>query len=98
MLRGSIPALVTPFTKAGAFDHKAFRAFVEWPIAEGSSGLVPVGTTGESPTLSHEEHREVVKTCVEVTKGRVPVVAGAGSNNTEEAVGLVRYAEEVGAD
>jgi 4-hydroxy-tetrahydrodipicolinate synthase len=98
MLRGSIPALVTPFTAAGAFDKKAFRDFVEWQITEGSSGLVPVGTTGESPTLSHEEHREVVKTCVEVAKGRVPVVAGAGSNNTEEAVGLVQFAEKVGAD
>jgi 4-hydroxy-tetrahydrodipicolinate synthase len=98
MLRGSIPALVTPFTRAGAFDQKAFRAFVEWQIAEGSSGLVPVGTTGESPTLSHDEHREVVKTCVEVAKGRVPVIAGAGSNNTEEAVGLVRFAEKVGAN
>src|SRR5262245_11183917 len=98
MLRGSIPALVTPFTVAGAFDKKAFRDFVEWQITEGSSGLVPVGTTGESPTLSHEEHREVVKTCVEVARGRVPVVAGAGSNNTEEAVGLVKFAEKVGAD
>jgi 4-hydroxy-tetrahydrodipicolinate synthase len=98
MLRGSMPALVTPFTKAGGFDEKAFRALVEWQIAEGSSGLVPVGTTGESPTLSHEEHREVVRTCVEVAKGRVPVVAGAGSNNTEEAVGLVQFAEKVGAD
>jgi 4-hydroxy-tetrahydrodipicolinate synthase len=98
MLRGSIPALVTPFTRAGAFDHKAFRDFVEWQITEGSSGLVPVGTTGESPTLSHEEHREVVKTCVEVARGRVPVVAGAGSNNTEEAVSLVQFAEKVGAD
>jgi 4-hydroxy-tetrahydrodipicolinate synthase len=98
MLRGSMPALVTPFTKAGGFDEKAFRALVEWQIAEGSSGLVPVGTTGESPTLSHEEHREVVRTCVEMAKGRVPVVAGAGSNNTEEAVGLVQFAEKVGAD
>jgi 4-hydroxy-tetrahydrodipicolinate synthase len=98
MLRGSIPALVTPFTVAGAFDKKAFRDFVEWQISEGSSGLVPVGTTGESPTLSHEEHREVVRTCVEVARGRVPVVAGAGSNNTEEAVGLVQFAEKVGAN
>ena len=98
MFRGSIPALVTPFTSAGAFDHKTFRGFVEWQIAEGSSGLVPVGTTGESPTLSHDEHREVVKTCVEVAKGRVPVIAGSGSNNTDEAVGLVKFAEEVGAD
>jgi 4-hydroxy-tetrahydrodipicolinate synthase len=89
---------VTPFEKNGGFDEKAFRAFVEWQIAEGTKGLVPVGTTGESPTLSHDEHRRVVKACVETAKGRVPVVAGAGSNNTDEAVGLVRYAEEVGAD
>jgi 4-hydroxy-tetrahydrodipicolinate synthase len=98
MLRGSLTALVTPFDKDGRFDEKAFRAFVEWQIAEGTTGLVPVGTTGESPTLSHEEHRQVVKACVEVSNGRVPVVAGAGSNNTQEAVGLVKYAESVGAD
>jgi 4-hydroxy-tetrahydrodipicolinate synthase len=89
---------VTPFTKAGAFDRKAFSELVEWQIGEGSSGLVPVGTTGESPTLSHDEHRDVVKTCIEVTRGRVPVIAGAGSNNTEEAVGLVQFAEQAGAD
>ncbi|TIV21453.1 MAG: 4-hydroxy-tetrahydrodipicolinate synthase, partial [Mesorhizobium sp.] len=98
MLRGSLTALVTPFEKSGRFDEKAFRAFVEWQIAEGTTGLVPVGTTGESPTLSHEEHRQVVKVAIEVAKGRVPVVAGAGSNNTEEAVGLVQYAEKAGAD
>ncbi|NGN40674.1 4-hydroxy-tetrahydrodipicolinate synthase [Mesorhizobium sp. CGMCC 1.15528] len=98
MLRGSLTALVTPFEKSGRFDEKAFRAFVEWQIAEGTTGLVPVGTTGESPTLSHDEHRLVVKACVEVAKGRVPVVAGAGSNNTAEAVGLVEHAEKVGAD
>ena len=98
MLRGSITALVTPFAKSGGFDEKAFRAFVDWQIAEGSKGLVPVGTTGELPTLSHDEHRQVVKVCVEVAKGRVPVIAGAGSNNTEEAVGLVQFAEKVGAD
>ena len=98
MLRGSITALVTPFAKSGGFDEKAFRAFVDWQIAEGTSGLVPVGTTGELPTLSHDEHRQVVKVCVEVAKGRVPVIAGAGSNNTEEAVGLVQYAEKIGAD
>ncbi len=98
MLRGSLTALVTPFTSDRRFDEKAFRAFVDWQIAEGTSGLVPVGTTGESPTLSHEEHRAVVKTCVEQAKGRVPVVAGAGSNNTEEAVGLVKFAEQAGAD
>jgi 4-hydroxy-tetrahydrodipicolinate synthase len=98
MLRGSLTALVTPFTRDGRFDEKAFRAFVEWQIAEGTLGLVPVGTTGESPTLSHEEHRQVVRACVETAAGKVPVVAGAGSNNTEEAIGLVRFAEEVGAD
>lgn len=98
MLRGSMTALVTPFQKDGGFDEKAFRAFVEWQIAEGTQGLVPVGTTGESPTLSHEEHRQVVKACVEVAKGRVPVIAGAGSNNTVEAVDLVEHAETVGAD
>ena len=98
MFRGSITALVTPFTASGALDEKAFRDFVDWQIAEGTSGLVPVGTAGESPTLSHDEHRQVVKVCVEVAKGRVPVIAGAGSNNTEEAISLVRYAESVGAD
>jgi len=98
MLRGSLTALVTPFEKDGALAEKAFRDLVEWQIAEGTAGLVPVGTTGESPTLSHDEHRRVVKACVEVARGRVPVVAGAGSNNTAEAVGLVQYAEEVGAD
>lgn len=98
MLRGSLTALVTPFDKNGRLDEKAFRELVEWQIAEGTTGLVPVGTTGESPTLSHDEHRHVVKMCVEVARGRVPVVAGAGSNNTEEAVGLVKFAESVGAD
>jgi 4-hydroxy-tetrahydrodipicolinate synthase len=89
---------VTPFDRNGRFDEKAFRAFAEWQIAEGTRGLVPVGTTGESPTLSHEEHRHVVRACVEVAGGRVPVVAGAGSNNTEEAIGLVQHAEKAGAD
>ncbi|MDH6230017.1 4-hydroxy-tetrahydrodipicolinate synthase [Mesorhizobium soli] len=98
MLRGSMTALVTPFQTDGGFDEKAFRAFVEWQIAEGTKGLVPVGTTGESPTLSHDEHRDVVRSCVEVANGRVPVIAGAGSNNTAEAVGLVEHAEMVGAD
>ncbi len=98
MLRGSLTALVTPFDKDRRFDEKAFRAFVEWQIAEGTKGLVPVGTTGESPTLSHDEHRHVVKVCVEVAAGRVPVVASAGSNNTEEAIGLAQYAEKAGAD
>ena len=97
-LRGSLTALVTPFDKDGRFDEKAFRAFIDWQLAEGTTGLVPVGTTGESPTLSHEEHRHDVKTCVDAAKGRAPVVAGAGSNNTHEAVGLAKFAEEAGAD
>ncbi|MBN9244480.1 MAG: 4-hydroxy-tetrahydrodipicolinate synthase [Mesorhizobium sp.] len=97
MLRGSLTALVTPFDQSGRFDEKAFRNLIAWQIDEGTKGLVPVGTTGESPTLSHEEHRHVVKVCVEVAAGRVPVVAGAGSNNTVEAVGLAQYAEKAGA-
>src|SRR5215475_7072741 len=97
MFKGSFTALITPF-KGAEVDDTAFQQLVEWQIAEGTRGLVPVGTTGESPTLSHEEHRHVVKVAIEVSKGRVPVVAGAGSNNTEEAVGLVKYAEQAGAD
>ncbi|MGV8855029.1 MAG: 4-hydroxy-tetrahydrodipicolinate synthase [Devosia sp.] len=97
MLRGSIPALITPM-RNGIVDEKAFASFVEWQIAEGSHGLVPVGTTGESPTVSHEEHRRVVEICVEVANKRVPVVAGAGSNSTAEAVALARFAEATGAD
>ena len=95
--RGSFTALVTPFAN-GSVDEKAFRGLVEWQIAEGTNGLVPVGTTGESPTLSHEEHDRVVEWCVDQAKGRVPVVAGAGSNSTEEAVRLSRHAEKAGAD
>ena len=98
MLKGSITALVTPFTKAGRLDEKAFRTFVEWQISEGTHGLVPVGTTGESPTLSHDEHKQVVATCIEVAAKRVPVIAGAGSNNTEEAIDLARFAQKAGAD
>ncbi|MHB0953125.1 MAG: 4-hydroxy-tetrahydrodipicolinate synthase [Allorhizobium sp.] len=98
MFQGSIPALVTPFTDSGAVDEAAFAAHVEWQIAEGSTGLVPVGTTGESPTLSHAEHKRVVELCVEVAKKRVPVIAGAGSNNTSEAIELALHAESVGAD
>ncbi|MEM9330983.1 MAG: 4-hydroxy-tetrahydrodipicolinate synthase [Pseudomonadota bacterium] len=98
MFRGSMPALVTPFDNDGAFDEKAFRAFVEWQISEGSHGLVPVGTTGESPTLTHDEHKRVVEVCIEVAAGRVPVIAGAGSNNTAEAVDLAQHAEQAGAD
>ncbi len=97
MIRGSLPALVTPF-KNGAVDYQALEALVEWQIAEGSHGLVPVGTTGESPTLTHDEHEEVVAFVVKVAKGRVPVVAGAGSNNTVEAIRLLKHAEKVGAD
>ena len=98
MLRGSLTALVTPFLADGGFDEKAFRAFVDWQIDEGTTGLVPVGTTGESPTLSHDEHHLVVRTCIDQARGRVPVVAGAGSNNTAEAVSLARHAEKAGAD
>ncbi|SIQ50497.1 dihydrodipicolinate synthase [Rhizobium sp. RU33A] len=98
MYQGSIPALVTPFTDQGAVDEQAFAAHVEWQISEGSSGLVPVGTTGESPTLSHAEHKRVVELCVEVAAKRVPVIAGAGSNNTLEAIELAQHAEAVGAD
>ncbi|MCF1459973.1 4-hydroxy-tetrahydrodipicolinate synthase [Agrobacterium vitis] len=98
MFQGSMPALVTPFTETGAIDEKAFAAHVEWQIAEGSSGLVPVGTTGESPTLTHAEHKRVVELCVEVAAKRVPVIAGAGSNNTMEAIDLAQHAEKAGAD
>ncbi|MCB1500552.1 MAG: 4-hydroxy-tetrahydrodipicolinate synthase [Bauldia sp.] len=97
MFTGSITALVTPM-RGGALDETAFRAFVDWQIAEGSHGLVPVGTTGESPTLSHDEHKRVVEICIETAKGRVPVIAGAGSNNTREAIDLARFAEKAGAD
>ena len=95
--RGSFTALVTPFNN-GSVDEKAFRDLVEWQIAEGTNGLVPVGTTGESPTLSHSEHNKVVEWCIDQAKGRVPVVAGAGSNSTKEAVELSQHAEKAGAD
>ncbi|WP_075290241.1 4-hydroxy-tetrahydrodipicolinate synthase [Pararhizobium arenae] len=98
MFKGSIPALVTPFTATGAVDEESFVAHVEWQIAEGSHGLVPVGTTGESPTLSHAEHKRVVELCIKTAAGRVPVIAGAGSNNTTEAVELAQHAEKAGAD
>ena len=97
MIKGSIPALVTPF-KNGELDLATLKNLVDWQIAEGSTGLVPVGTTGESPTLSHEEHRRVVEEVVRIAAGRVPVVAGAGSNNTSEGIELIRHAEKVGAD
>ena len=97
MLRGSITALITPMLN-GNVDEKAFASFVDWQIAEGTHGLVPVGTTGESPTVSHEEHRRVVEIAIEVANKRVPVIAGAGSNSTAEAVSLAKFAEEAGAD
>jgi 4-hydroxy-tetrahydrodipicolinate synthase len=95
--KGSLPALITPF-KGGKIDAKGFHRFVDWQIAQGSTGLVPVGTTGEAPTLSHDEHREVIELCVKAAKGRVPVIAGAGSNSTDEAIELTRFAKSAGAD
>jgi 4-hydroxy-tetrahydrodipicolinate synthase len=97
MFRGSFTALVTPF-KNGGLDESAFRKLVEWQISEGTEGLVPVGTTGESPTLSHDEHHKVVEWCVDQAKGRVPVIAGAGSNSTTEAIDLAKHAEKAGAN
>jgi 4-hydroxy-tetrahydrodipicolinate synthase len=96
-IKGSIPALITPM-RDGKVDEDAFRKLVSWQIAQGSHGLVPCGTTGESPTLSHEEHRRVVELCVEESNGRVPVIAGAGSNSTAEAISLTQHAKKVGAD
>ncbi|HEX3674375.1 MAG TPA: 4-hydroxy-tetrahydrodipicolinate synthase [Rhizomicrobium sp.] len=96
-IRGSIPALITPF-RDGKVDEAAFRKLVSWHISEGSHGLVPCGTTGESPTLSHEEDMRVVEICVEEANGRVPVIAGAGSNSTAEALALTKHAKAVGAD
>jgi 4-hydroxy-tetrahydrodipicolinate synthase len=96
MFKGSIVALITPF-RDGRVDEKAFAALIDWQIAEGTNGLVPCGTTGESPTLSHEEHMAVIELCVKAAKGRVPVIAGTGSNSTEEAIMLTRHAKEAGA-
>lgn len=95
--QGSITALITPF-KSGALDETAFQRFVEWQIGQGSHGLVPCGTTGESPTLTHDEHKRVVELCIEAAGRRVPVIAGTGSNSTAEAVALTRHAHEAGAD
>ena len=97
MFEGSITALITPF-RDGVVDDQAFQSLVDWQIREGTSALVPCGTTGESPTLNHDEHRRVVELCVEASSGRAPVIAGAGSNSTEEAVELARHAHAVGAD
>jgi 4-hydroxy-tetrahydrodipicolinate synthase len=97
MIQGSIPALVTPF-KNGELDLDTLKKLVDWQIEQGSTGLVPVGTTGESPTLSHEEHEAVVEAVVKFAAGRVPVIAGAGSNNTVEGIRLIQHAERVGAD
>ena len=95
--RGSNPALITPM-KNGKVDEKAFRKFVNWQIGEGSHGLVPVGTTGESPTLTPEEHKQVIEICIEEADGRVPVIAGTGSNSTAEAIDYTRHAKQAGAD
>ncbi|MEM6905649.1 MAG: dihydrodipicolinate synthase family protein, partial [Pseudomonadota bacterium] len=97
MLTGSIPALVTPFAD-GEVDYDALKRLVDWHVEEGSSALAPVGTTGESPTLSHEEHEAVIETVVSQAAGRLPVIAGAGSNNTAEAIRFCQFAERVGAD
>ena len=98
MFQGSLVALITPMHADGSVDEKAFCDFVEWQIAEGTEGLVPVGTTGESPTLSHAEHKRIVELCVETARGRVPVMAGAGSNSTSEAVDFAVHAKAAGAD
>ncbi|RVO45730.1 dihydrodipicolinate synthase family protein, partial [Sinorhizobium meliloti] len=97
MFEGSITALVTPFAD-DRIDEVALRDFVEWQIEEGSFGLVPCGTTGESPTLSNSEHKQVVEITIKTAKGRVPVIAGAGSNSTAEAIAFVRHAQNAGAD
>jgi 4-hydroxy-tetrahydrodipicolinate synthase len=98
MFKGSMVALITPMRADGSLDEKAFAEFVEWQIGEGTEGLIPVGTTGESPTLSHDEHKRIVEICVETTRGRVPVIAGAGSNSTAEAIDFARHAKKAGAD
>ncbi len=97
MFKGSMPALITPFEN-GSVDFDTLKKLVEWHVAEGSHGLVPVGTTGESPTLTHEEHEAVINAVVETAAGRIPVIAGAGSNNTAEAMRFVQFAKDVGAD
>ncbi|MSP49047.1 MAG: 4-hydroxy-tetrahydrodipicolinate synthase [Alphaproteobacteria bacterium] len=98
MFKGSLVALLTPFTAAGKVDEKAYQAFVAWQIEQGTHGLIPCGTTGESPTLSHDEHNRVVELCIEVARGKRPVIAGTGSNSTQEAIELTRHAKKAGAD
>lgn len=98
MFRGSITALITPMHEDGRVDEKSFMDFVDWQIKEGTDGLVPVGTTGESPTLSHDEHHRVIDMCIEVSAGRAKVIAGTGSNNTREAISLTEHAAKAGAD
>ena len=98
MFKGSLVALITPMRSDGAVDEAALERFVDWQITEGTHGLVPVGTTGESPTLSHDEHKRVVEITIAAAAGRVPVIAGAGSNSTGEAVALARHAKAAGAD
>jgi 4-hydroxy-tetrahydrodipicolinate synthase len=97
MFKGCLTALITPF-RDGGIDEKAFQSFVDWQVKEGIHGLVPCGTTGESPTLSHKEHERVTALAIEVARGRVPVIAGTGSNSTEEAIGFAQAAEKAGAD
>jgi len=97
MFQGSITALITPF-RNGTVDEKDYQSFIDWQIKEGTEGVVPCGTTGESPTLDHAEHNRVVELCIEVAKGRVPVIAGTGSNSTAEAIALTRHAKGAGAD
>jgi len=98
MLSGSITALVTPFKKDGTFDEANFTKHINWQLQNGTNGFVPVGTTGESPTLSHDEHKNVIETCVNTVNKKVPVIAGTGSNNTDEAIDFIEHATSVGAD
>ena len=98
MLSGSITALVTPFKKDGTFDEANFTKHINWQLQYGTNGFVPVGTTGESPTLSHDEHKNVIETCVKAVNKKVPVIAGTGSNNTDEAIDFIEHATSVGAD
>ena len=98
LFKGSFPALVTPMTQDGGLDRGAFERFVEWQIAQGSHAVCPVGTTGESPTLDHDEHKVMTELCVHTVGGRVPVIAGTGSNATREAIDFTCHAQKAGAD